>query len=241
VVQIVLWYLDSGCSKHMIGNRSQLMNFVSKFLGTVRFGNDQVAKIMGYGDYQLGNDICGPMRVESMNEKKYILVIIGDYSRFTWVKFLRLKDEAPDAIIKCINQTLRGFYENVGISHQTFVARTPQQNGVVERRNQTLMETARTMLIFLKAHLFLWAEAINTACYTQNRSLIRLRYNKNPYELMHNKKLDLSYLHVFGSLCYPTNDSEDLGKLNAKADIGPGLQVMTPATSSSGLIPNLIP
>ncbi|GJT21459.1 retrovirus-related pol polyprotein from transposon TNT 1-94 [Tanacetum coccineum] len=70
------------------------------------------------------------------------------------------------------------------------------------------------------APLFLWAEAINTACYTQNCSLIRLRYNKTPYELMHDKKPDLSFLHVFGSLCYPTNDSEDLGKLNAKADIG---------------------
>ncbi|GKA10596.1 retrovirus-related pol polyprotein from transposon TNT 1-94, partial [Tanacetum coccineum] len=55
VVQIILWCLDSGCSKHMIGNRSQLMNFVSKFLGTVRFKNDQIARIMGYGDYQLGN------------------------------------------------------------------------------------------------------------------------------------------------------------------------------------------
>ncbi|GJU23804.1 retrovirus-related pol polyprotein from transposon TNT 1-94 [Tanacetum coccineum] len=55
VVQIVLWYLDSGCSKHMTGDRSQLTNFISKFLGTVKFGNDQVAKIMGYGDYQIGN------------------------------------------------------------------------------------------------------------------------------------------------------------------------------------------
>ncbi|GJV53656.1 retrovirus-related pol polyprotein from transposon TNT 1-94 [Tanacetum coccineum] len=71
-----------------------------------------------------------------------------------------------------------------------------------------------------RAQLFLWAEAVNTACYTQNRSLIRLRYNKTPYELMHEKKTDLSYLHVFGSLCYPTNDSEDLGKLKAKANIG---------------------
>nr|GEV63856.1 retrovirus-related Pol polyprotein from transposon TNT 1-94 [Tanacetum cinerariifolium]GEV79806.1 retrovirus-related Pol polyprotein from transposon TNT 1-94 [Tanacetum cinerariifolium] len=76
------------------------------------------------------------------------------------------------------------------------------------------------MLIFSKAHLFPWAKAINTTCYTQNRFLIRLRYNKTPYELMHDKKPDLSFLHVFGSLCYPTNDSEDLGKLNAKADIG---------------------
>ncbi|GKD90611.1 retrovirus-related pol polyprotein from transposon TNT 1-94, partial [Tanacetum coccineum] len=194
--------------------------------------------------YLLHMDLCGPMRVESINRKNYILVIVDDYSRFTWVKFLRSKDEALDAIIKCIkniqvrlnatvrnvrtdngtefvNQTLRDFYENVGISHQTSVARTPQQNGVVERRNQTLVEAARTMLIFSKAPLFLWAEAINTACYTQNRSLIRLRYNKTPYELMHDKKPDLSFFYVFGSLCYPTNDSEDLGKLNAKADIVP--------------------
>ncbi|GKF64691.1 retrovirus-related pol polyprotein from transposon TNT 1-94, partial [Tanacetum coccineum] len=101
-------------------------------------------------------DLCGPMRVESINGKKYILVIIDDYSRFTWVKFIRSKDVAPDAIIKCIkniqvhlnatvrnvrsdngsefvNQTLREFYENVCITHQTSVARTPQQNGIVKR------------------------------------------------------------------------------------------------------------
>nr|GEX65485.1 Gag-Pol polyprotein [Tanacetum cinerariifolium] len=118
-------------------------------------------------------------------------------------------------------------YENVIILHQTSVARTPQQNGVVKRQNQTLVEAARTRLIFLKAHLFLWAEAINTTCYIQNRSLIRLLYNKTTYELMHDKKPDLSFLYVFGSLCYSTNDSRDLGKLNAKADIG--------------LVPNLIP
>ncbi|GJV78095.1 retrovirus-related pol polyprotein from transposon TNT 1-94, partial [Tanacetum coccineum] len=119
-----------------------------------------------------------------------------------------------------VNQTLREFYENVSILHQTSVARTPQQNGVVERQNQTLVEAARTMLIFSKALLFLWAEAINTACYTQNRSLIRLRYNKTPYELMQDKKPDLSCFHVFGALCYPTNDNDELGKLDAKADIG---------------------
>nr|GEV24681.1 hypothetical protein [Tanacetum cinerariifolium] len=158
------------------------------------------------------------------------------------VKFLRSKDEALDAIIKCIkniqvrnirtdngtefiNQTLREFYENFSISHQISIVRTPQQNGVVERQNRTLVEAARTMLIFSKAPLFLWAEAINTACYTQNCSLIRLRYNKTPYELMHDKNPDLSFLHVFGSLCYPTNDSEHLGKLNAKADIGSSLNV----------------
>ncbi|GJW59619.1 retrovirus-related pol polyprotein from transposon TNT 1-94 [Tanacetum coccineum] len=193
--------------------------------------------------YLLHMDLCGPMRVASINGKRYILVIVDDYSRFTWVRFLKTKDEAPAAIIKCIkniqvrlkatvqnvrtdngtefvNQTLREWNENVGISHQTSVARTLQQHGVVKRRNQTLVEAARTMLIFSKAPLFLWAEAINIACYTQNRSLTRLRYNKTSYELMQDKKPDLSFFHVFGSLCYPTNDHEDLGKINAKSDIG---------------------
>nr|GEU99797.1 retrovirus-related Pol polyprotein from transposon TNT 1-94 [Tanacetum cinerariifolium] len=391
VVQIVLRYLDSGCSKHVTGDRSQLINFVQKFLGTVKFGNDHVAKIMGYGDYKIRNvtilrvyfmkglghnlffvgqfcdsdlevafcqhtcfihnldgvdlltgsrgnnlytlslqymmasspicllskasktkswlwhrrlshlnfgainhlarqglvrglpklkfekdhlcsacavdkskktshkpksedtnqeklyllhmDLYGPMRVESVNGKKYILVIINDYSRFIWVKCLRSKDEAPDFIIKFlkmiqirlkvpvrriqtdngtefINQTLRKYYEEVGISHETSVARSSQQNSVVERHNRTLIEAARTMLIYAQASLFLWAEAVATACYTQNQSIIRLRHGKIPYELLHNKLLDLLYLHVFGTLCYPTNDSENLRKLQPKAGIG---------------------
>ncbi|GKC73170.1 integrase, catalytic region, zinc finger, CCHC-type containing protein [Tanacetum coccineum] len=124
--------------------------------------------------YLLHMDLCGPMRVKSINGKKYILVIVDDYSRFTWVKFLRSKDEAPDVIIKCI--------KNIQV-----------------RLNATIRN---------------------------NRSLIRL-YSKNPYELMHDKKPNLSFLHVCSSLCYPTNNSEDLGKLNAKADIG--------------LVPNPIP
>ncbi|GKB24249.1 retrovirus-related pol polyprotein from transposon TNT 1-94 [Tanacetum coccineum] len=193
--------------------------------------------------YLLHMDHCGPMHVESINGKKYILVIVDDYSRFTWVKFLRTKDKSPEVVIKCIkqiqvrlnaivrnvridngiefvNHTLREFYENASITHQTSVARTSQQNDVVERHNRTLVEAAHTMLINSKALWFLWAEEVNTACYTQNRSLIHLYYNKTPYELMHDKKPDLSYFHVFGSLCYLTNDSKYLGKLKAKADIG---------------------
>ncbi|GJT65370.1 retrovirus-related pol polyprotein from transposon TNT 1-94 [Tanacetum coccineum] len=76
------------------------------------------------------------------------------------------------------------------------------------------------MLIYVKAPLFLWAEAVTTTCYTQNRSIIRRRHGKTPYELLHDRKPDLSYLHVFGALCYSNNDSENLGKLQAKAGIG---------------------
>ncbi|GJX71877.1 putative ribonuclease H-like domain-containing protein, partial [Tanacetum coccineum] len=391
VIQVVLWYLDSGCSKHMTGNHSKLKNFVEKFIGTVRFGNDHFGAIMGYGYYVIGDsvisrvyyveglghnlfsvgqfcdsdleiafrkhscfvhdmngvdllkgshitnlytisiddmmksspvcllskasktkswlwhrrlnhlnfgtindlarkdlvrglprwkfekdhlfsacqlrkskkyshkpksentnmevlhtlhmDLCGPMRVHSINGKKYILVIVDDYSRFTWVNFLRSKDETPEFVInflkqiqvglnkavryirtdngtEFVNQVMSKYYEGVGIFHQKSVLRTPQQNGVVERRNRTLVEAARTMLIFSKAPMFLWAEAVATACYTQNRSLIHTRHNKTPYELVHDKKPDLTFLRVFGALCYPTNDSEDLGKFQAKADIG---------------------
>nr|GFB14163.1 retrovirus-related Pol polyprotein from transposon TNT 1-94 [Tanacetum cinerariifolium] len=112
------------------------------------------------------------------------------------------------------------YYERIGIFHQKSVPRTLQQNGVVERRNRTLVEAARTMLIFSKASMFLWAEAVATACYTQNRSLIHTCHHKTPYDLVHNKKPDLTFFRVFGALCYPTNDSEDLGKLQPIADTG---------------------
>ncbi|GJZ58877.1 retrovirus-related pol polyprotein from transposon TNT 1-94 [Tanacetum coccineum] len=108
---------------------------------------------------------------------------------------------------------LTEYYERVGIFHQKSVLRTPQQNGVVKRRNRTLVEAAKTMLIFSKALMFLWAEVVATACYTQNRSLIHTRHNKTPYELVHDKKTDLTFFRVFGALCYPTNDSKDLVKL----------------------------
>nr|GEY80653.1 hypothetical protein [Tanacetum cinerariifolium] len=131
-------------------------------------------------------DLCGPMRIASINGKWYVLVIIDDYSCYTWVHFLRSKDEAsemiktflkrfiillqsPVIIIRTENGTefkhhvLKEYFDCVGISHQVSSVRTPQQNGVVEQRNRTLVEAARTMLIFSRAPLFLWAEAIATA------------------------------------------------------------------------------
>ncbi|GJR30825.1 retrovirus-related pol polyprotein from transposon TNT 1-94 [Tanacetum coccineum] len=118
------------------------------------------------------------------------------------------------------NEKLRAFYAKLGIIHKTSIAHTPQPNGVVKRRNRTLVQAARTMLIFSKTPNFLWAEAIATACFTQNRSIVHTRYNKTPYELIRGRKPNIRYFHVFGSLCYPTNDCDDLGKMKPKADIG---------------------
>nr|GEU34357.1 hypothetical protein [Tanacetum cinerariifolium] len=148
-------------------------------------------------------DLCGPMRV--MIQVRLNAVV---------------RKIRTDNGTEFVNQTLRDYYKSIGISHETLVARTSQQNSVVERRNRTLIEATRTMLIYAKAPLFVWAEAVATACYTQNRSIVRRRHRKTSYELLHDKKPDLSYLHVFGALCYPTNDSENLGKLQPKADIG---------------------
>ncbi|GKB88631.1 retrovirus-related pol polyprotein from transposon TNT 1-94, partial [Tanacetum coccineum] len=316
VVQIVLWYLDSGCSNHMTEDRSQLTNFVNKFLGTVKFGNfwNMIhGKVYGICDYQIGTtqnvtisgftiekhtcfirnlkgvdlltgsrgnnlytmslgdmmassliclfskasktnswlwhrhlshmnfgtinhlarhglvrsfpklkfekdhlcsactmgkskkkpyipksedtnqeklyllhmDLCGPMCVASVNGKKYILVIVDDYSRFTWVKCLRTNNGT-----KFVNQTLREYYKKVGISHETSVARSPQQNGVVERHNRTLIEAACTM----------------------NLGKLQLKAD-----------IDFDELTVMAS---------------EHSSSRPALHEMTPATISSGLVPN---
>nr|GEU33140.1 hypothetical protein [Tanacetum cinerariifolium] len=128
--------------------------------------------------------------------------------KFGWVRFLRTKDETPEVFLKFLKNTQRAL---------NAIVRT---NGDVERRNRTLMEAARTMIIFAKAPLFLWDEAIATACYMLNRSLIHMLHGRTYYELLKGNKPDLKYFRVFGSLCYPTNDYDDDGKLKAKADIG---------------------
>ncbi|GJT63502.1 retrovirus-related pol polyprotein from transposon TNT 1-94 [Tanacetum coccineum] len=330
IVEIVLWYLDSRCSKHMAGQRDRLINFVSKFIGTVRFGNDNFAAIIGYVrkfydsdlevafrkhtsfvrnlDYvdllsgsrssnlytislkdmmksspicllsksskikswlwhrclshlnfntinhlakqdlvrglpklkydkdhlcyacqmrkskkkshkpklepslnsklhMLHMDLCGPMRVESINGKKYILVIVGDYSLFTWVKLFSTKDETPKIIIKFLKQAQVSLQATVQYLHT---------NNDTEFINQTLIAYMKDVGITHETS----AKAVATACYTQNRSLIHTRYNKTSYELLRDQKPDLKFLHVFGELCYPINNSEDLGKLKPKSDIG---------------------
>ncbi|GJV75385.1 retrovirus-related pol polyprotein from transposon TNT 1-94 [Tanacetum coccineum] len=327
------------CSKHMTGNRSKLKNFVEKFIGTVRFGNDHVGAIMGYGDYMIGDSVISrvyyveglghnlfsvgqfcdsdlevafrkhscfvsnmdgvdllkgcrninlyTISVDEMLRSSPICLLSTASKSKSWLWHRRLnhlnfgtindlarkdlvrglprlkyekdhlcsacqlgkskkfshksksentnmevlhtlhmdlcgpmrvsKDETPEFVInflkqiqvglnktvryirtdngtEFVNQVMSKYYEGVGIFHQKSIPRTPQQNGVIERRNCTLVEAARTMLIFLKAPMFLWAEAVATTCYTQNRSLIHTRHNKTPYELVHEKKPDLSFL-----------------------------------------------
>ncbi|GJR21649.1 retrovirus-related pol polyprotein from transposon TNT 1-94 [Tanacetum coccineum] len=315
IVQLILFIVDSRCTKHMTGNLKLLCNFVEKYLGTVRFENDQFAPILGYGDLVQGNimikrvyyveglnhnlflvgqfcdadlevafrkstcfvrylqgndlligncgsdlytislpetssptpiyflskasptqackakrstfktktvpsskgwlnllhiDLCSPMRIKSINEKKYILVIIDDYPRYTWTHFLRTKDESPEVIKdflkmiqrnlhaqvitvrtdkgkKFLNKTLHAYFKEEGIEHQTSTPRTPEQNGV--------------------------AEAIATACYTQNRSLIIPIHEKTPYHIINGSKPSLKHLHIFGFICYITRDGENNDKM----------------------------
>nr|GEV98131.1 putative ribonuclease H-like domain-containing protein [Tanacetum cinerariifolium] len=210
-----LHFLPAGCP-----------NCPLKFLGTVKFGNDHVAKIMGYGDYQIGNVTISQGLVRGLSKLKFekdhlcSACAMGKSTKKThkpeskdtnreklYLLHMDLcgpmrKAEGPGPSYptvngtEFVNQTLRDYYEEVGISHETSVARSPQQNGVVERRNCTLIEAARTMLIYTQAPLFLWAEAVATACFTQNCSIIRLRHGKTPYELLHSKLPDLSFFHV---------------------------------------------
>nr|GEY06359.1 putative ribonuclease H-like domain-containing protein [Tanacetum cinerariifolium] len=165
--------------------------------------------------YLLHIDLCGLIRVESINGKRYVLVVVDDYSRYTWVLFLHSKDEASEVIISFIKKTqanlqlqvqrvrtdngtefkkktLAKFFDEVGITQQFSVARTPQKNGVVEMRNQTLVEAARIMLTFANLPLFLWAETITTTCFTQNRSIIHKRFDKTSYDLINKRKPNIS-------------------------------------------------
>nr|GEZ50926.1 uncharacterized mitochondrial protein AtMg00810-like [Tanacetum cinerariifolium] len=216
----------------MTGNHALLMNFVEKFLGTVRFGNNDFAMIAGYGDGV----------IDSMMIKKVYYVEGLGHNLFS-VFFLHSKDEASEVIISFIkktqvnlqlqvqrvrtdngtefkNKTIAKFFDEVGITQQFFAAKIPQQNGVVERRNRTLVKAARTMLTFANLPSFIWAEAIATACFTQNRSIIHKRFDKIPYELINKRKPNIKFFRVFGCRCYLLNDYEDVGKLKAKGDIG---------------------
>ncbi|GJR64893.1 retrovirus-related pol polyprotein from transposon TNT 1-94 [Tanacetum coccineum] len=117
-----------------------------------------------------------------------------------------------------LNKNLQTYFQEEGISHQTSTARTLEQNGVVKRRNRTLVKAARTMLSASKLPLFFWAEAIATACYTQNRSLIIPRHEKTPYHIINKRKPTLKHLHIFRCKCYIVRDGKNLDKMKQNGD-----------------------
>ncbi|XP_071687434.1 uncharacterized protein [Rutidosis leptorrhynchoides] len=278
VIPACVWYLDSGCSRHMTGDKSMLTNYVNKFLGTVRFGNDEIATIEGYGDYVFNgvtikrvsyvrglgcclfsvSQFCdSDLRVIFERSMCCVQTMEGDNllegKRESTLYSLAMKNMSSDLQALCLvskassetswlwhhrmshlhSQNLNKLVSNnlvdgvplisfdsthAGITHQSSAARTPQQNGVVERRNRTLVESARTMLVYSKLPPSLWAEAVNTACFTQNRSIVNRRFEKIPYELLFNHRPNVKFFRIFGCVCYVLNDKDNLGKFNVRGD-----------------------
>nr|GEZ87340.1 hypothetical protein [Tanacetum cinerariifolium] len=193
--------------------------------------------------YTLYMDLFEPTSVSSLNHKWYCLVMTDDFSRFTWAFFLKTKDETSGIlrnfiteienlkdlkvkIIKCDNRgefknkEMREFCNRKGIKREFSNARTPQQNRVAERRNRTLIEAARTMLADAKLPVTFWAEAVNTACYVQNRVLVNKSQNKSPYELFNSRTPTIAFLKPFGCHVMIINTLDHLGKFDAKGDEG---------------------
>nr|GEZ08007.1 hypothetical protein [Tanacetum cinerariifolium] len=182
-------------------------------------------------------DLFGPTSVKSITNKYYCLVIIDEFTRFSWVFFLTHKNETFRILeefitlvenqfnhrVKCIRCDNGTDFKKVnlitlcatkGIKRDYSNARTPQQNGVTERKNRTLIEAARTMLTIF------WTEAVATACYVLNRVLVAKRHNKTPYELLTGDKPAIGYLKPFGCQVTILNTSDYLGKFDEKADEG---------------------
>ncbi|GJV97015.1 integrase, catalytic region, zinc finger, CCHC-type containing protein [Tanacetum coccineum] len=308
VVQIVLWYFDSGCSKHMMGNHSRIKNFVKKFIGTVRFGNDHFGAIMGYGDYVIGDRMIST--IYYVEELGHNLFSVGQFSdsdlevafrkhscyvknedgmdllkgsrglnlytisvehdevlsnllitqslqeqimvvaslikpfelRVTWVKFLRSKDETPEFVIKFLKQIQVGLNKTVRYIRTDNGTKFVNQNGVVERQNRTLVEAAQIMLIFSKAPMFLCAEVVATACYTQNRPLIHTNHNKtrDQNELCCMiRKPDQNFSEFLVLIDSPTKTTEQMAPVHINT--GPKPILLTSGQISSGLVPNPIP
>ncbi|GKA43805.1 retrovirus-related pol polyprotein from transposon TNT 1-94 [Tanacetum coccineum] len=188
-------------------------------------------------------DLFRPVTPMSINHEKYTLFIVDDYSRYTWVYFLKKKSQVPETIMSFIkrvenqndikvkqlrtdngnefrNSILVNFCDEKGISQNFSSPYILEQNGVAERKNRTLIEAARTMLSvsgFLKQY---WTEVVATACYTQNRSTIVKRHLKTPYEIFCKRILNINFLHVFVCSVYIHNHKDHIGKFDEKADDG---------------------
>nr|GEW21780.1 putative ribonuclease H-like domain-containing protein [Tanacetum cinerariifolium] len=188
-------------------------------------------------------DLLGPTFVKSLNKKSYCLVVTDDYSRFSWVFFLATKDETntilktfitrienqinhkvkiirSDNLTKFKNHDLNQFCRMKGIKREFSVAKTPQQNKVAERKNMTLIEAAKSMLADSLLPIPFWAEAVNTACYVQNRVLVTKPHNKTPYELLLGRTPSIGFMRPFRCPVTILNTLDPLRKFDRKADDG---------------------
>ncbi|GJV46709.1 putative ribonuclease H-like domain-containing protein [Tanacetum coccineum] len=203
-------------------------------------------------------DLFGPVSVESVNRKKYCLVVTDDCSKFSWVFFLAYKDETYDMLhdlivglenklrhkvktIRCDhgtefkNHLMNEFCAKKGIKREYSIARTPQQNGVAERKNRTLIEAARTMLADSLLPIQFWAEAVNTACYVLNRVLVTKPQMKTPYEILMGRSPNISFMRPFGCPLTILNTLDQLGKFDGKSEEG---YLLGYSTSSKGKGPD---
>ncbi|GKB29686.1 putative ribonuclease H-like domain-containing protein, partial [Tanacetum coccineum] len=219
-----LWHRRLG-KQHKAPCKAKLVNSISKPL------------------HMLHIDLFGPTNVKSLMKKSYCLVVTDDFSRFSWVFFLATIDETSgilktfiteienqlDYKVKVIrsdnetefkNSVMNQLCEMKGIKREFGVARTLQQNGVAERRNRTLIEAARTMLVDSKLPTTFWAEAVNTACYVLNRVLVIKSHTKTPYELIRGRTPLIDFMKPFGCPVTILNTRDNLGKFDGKADEG---------------------
>ncbi|CAN1272233.1 Retrovirus-related Pol polyprotein from transposon TNT 1-94 [Linum perenne] len=185
-------------------------------------------------------DLFGPTDVQSLGGKSFAFVLVDDFTRYTWVLFLAKKGESFSLFKNFVASVESAFPYKIssirsdhggeftsdlfssfclekGISHTFSAPRTPQQNGVVERKNRALLDLARTMLLDYNTPKRFWAEAVATACYILNRTLIRKTLNKTPYELLKQRSPNLSYFHPFGCKCFLLNTKDNLGKFDPRS------------------------
>ncbi|WVZ49158.1 hypothetical protein U9M48_000535 [Paspalum notatum var. saurae] len=199
-----------------------------------------VSQVMtSYPGELLHMDTVGPARVASVSGKWYVLVVVDDFSRFSYVFFMELKDEAfgffRDLVLRLRNEShkamrairsdnggefrnfrFENFCRDLGLEHQFSSPYTPPQNGVVERKNRTLVEMARTMLDEYRTPRRFWAEAVNTACYIANRIFLRAFLGKTSYELQFGRQPSVKHLRAFGCKCFVLKKAGHLDKFESR-------------------------
>ncbi|GJT77063.1 ribonuclease H-like domain-containing protein [Tanacetum coccineum] len=214
-------YIDAqGKSKHMIGNRSYLTYYEEIDRGFVAFGGNSKGGKITRKDFKLTNESHVLVKVPRKdNMYSVALKNVVSQGGLTCLFAKATQDES-----NLWHRRLGHGHESVlkmkGIKREFSVARTPQQNGVAKRKNRTLIEAARTMLADSKLPTTFWAEAVNTACYVQNRVLVIKPHNKTPYEFFLGRKPALSFMRPFGCPITILNTIDHLGKFNGKADEG---------------------